>query len=640
NREEIQSKLNALIISEGDPAVQEQLKLTLNQLNSEIETMELEKASLEEKKKGIAVSEAEIAQGKSTLKAEMDKARTQLNQGENKLNESIDEFEKKREEAFNQASLDGVISKEMISGILTAQNFSMPSGYISSEGMDYLVKIGDKIENIDEIKNLMLFDTGEKAVGKIYLKDVADINNKDNSDKIYAKINGNNAVMLTFQKQSNFSTREVTANINEKMAKLTSENLGLFFTNLMDQGIYIDMVVSSVLKNVIYGGILAIVILLIFLRDLKPTLIIAVSIPISIIFAIAMMYFTGITINVISLAGLALGVGMLVDNSIVVIENIYRMRNEGESAKKAAVEGAREVAGALMASTLTTACVFLPIVFTKGLSRELFTDMGLTIAYSLFASLLVALALVPAMASGMLVNIKERGHNVLDKFIGVYEKALSWSLNHKSIVMVMALGLFLFSGYLAINMGTSFIPEMETPQMSLSLKMPEGSSLQDLRDMSDKVLDRIINIEGIETIGAFQNQMMGPARSNTETMSMYLILDEDQKINNKEIEKEIKKSTADLDCEISVATSNMDMSALGGTGIEVLVKGREFEDLREIALDISKILEDTEGTIDVSAGRDDKSREMKVIVDKEKAMEKGLTVAQVFKEINSVISGK
>lgn len=638
NKKELQTKLDELVENEAEPMAQEQLKLTLAELDSKIETAEIEKATLQEKKKELKIKEEEIVKGKVVLKQEMDKARTQLNQGESALNKNMDEFEKAREEAFKQASLDGVITKEMISGILTAQNFSMPSGYISSEGIDYLVKVGDKIKDIDEIKGLMLFDTGEKAIGKVYLKDVADINHKDNSNKIYAKINGNNAVMLTFQKQSNFSTREVTANINEKMAKLSSENEGLAFTNLMDQGIYIDMVVGSVLNNVLYGGILAIIILLIFLRDLKPTFIIAVSIPISIIFAIAMMYFTGITINVISLAGLALGVGMLVDNSIVVIENIYRIRNEGKSAGEAAVIGAKEVSGALLASTLTTACVFLPIVFTKGLSRELFTDMGLTIAYSLFASLLVALALVPAMASNMLGNIKKREHNVLDKFIKVYEKALGWSLNHKVIVVTVVLALFIFSGYLAINMGTSFIPEMETPQMSLSLKMPEESTFEDTISMSDKVLDRIIDIEGIETIGAFQSQGIEGLGSSSETMSMYLILDEDKKIDNKEIEREIKKSTADLNCEISIATSNMDMSALGGSGIEVLVKGREFDTLRDIALDISKILEDTEGTVDVSVDIDDKSKEMRIIVDKEKAMENGLTVAQVFKEINSVVS--
>ena len=166
----------------------------------------------------------------------------------------------------------------------------------------------------------------------------------------------------------------------------------------MDQGVYIDMIVNSVLQNLLYGAVLAIIILLLFLKSLRSTFVIACSIPISIMTALVAMYFSGITLNIISLSGLALGVGMLVDNSIVVIENIYRMRNEeGASAKAAAMKGAQQVSGAIMASTLTTICVFLPIVFTEGITRQLFVDMGLTIAYSLLASLLVALTVVPMM---------------------------------------------------------------------------------------------------------------------------------------------------------------------------------------------------------------------------------------------------
>ena len=201
------------------------------------------------------------------------------------------------------------------------------------------------------------------------------------------------------------------------MEELRVKYEGLNFTTLMDQGIYIGIVIDSVLDNLVYGGILAILILIVFLRDIKPTFVIALSIPISLIFAIGMMYFTGVTLNLISLAGLALGVGMLVDNSIVVIENIYRLRNEGMSPIKAAIEGAKEVGGAIMASTLTTVCVFLPIVFTKGISRQLFVDMGLTIAYSLLASLIVALSLVPSMASTILKNTKEKEDRLFDKFL-------------------------------------------------------------------------------------------------------------------------------------------------------------------------------------------------------------------------------
>lgn len=610
-------------------------------IESKIEGLGKEKANIEEKKKEINIQGEQIAKGKDTLTSEMNKARSKLVSGERTLNEKVAEFEKAREEAFEKASLEGVISKKMISGILAAQNFSMPAGYVSEKGTDYLVKVGDKIKNIDEMKKLLLFDTGEDGIGKIHLEDVADINYKDNSKDIYAKVNGNNAVILTFQKQSNFSTAEVSDSIREKMEKLSAENIGLNFTALMDQGVYIDIVVDSVLDNLIYGGILAILILLIFLRNIKPTFIIAVSIPISIIFTIAMMYFTGVTINIISLAGLALGVGMLVDNSIVVIENIYRLRNEGESSVKAAIEGAKEVAGAIFSSTITTVCVFLPIVFTKGISRQLFTDMGLTIAYSLFASLIVALTLVPTMASAMLKNTKEKEHRLFDKFIDVYEKILRWSLRYKAIIMISVVVLLGLSGFLTLSMGTSFIPEMETPQMSLTIEMPKGGTYEDTIAMSDIVVDRIIDIEGIETIGAFQNQGIGrfsSGISNKNSMSMYLILDENKKISNKEIEREIKRLTEDLDCHISVNTSNMDMTALGGSGIEVLVKGRELDILRDIAIDVSKILEDTEGTIEVSAAIDETSTEMRIIVDKEKAMEKGITVAQLFGEVNSIVS--
>ena len=180
---------------------------------------------------------------------------------------------------------------------------------------------------------------------------------------------------------------------------------------------YIDLVVNSVLSNLVYGAILAVIILLFFLKDIRPTGIIAVSIPVSVVFAIVLMYFSGITLNVISLSGLALGVGMLVDNSIVVIENIYRLRGAGYSVKDAAIDGARQMTGAIAASTLTTICVFLPIVFTTGITRQLFTDMGLTIAYSLLASLIVAVTFVPMVASKTFDHVSEKKNKTVEKII-------------------------------------------------------------------------------------------------------------------------------------------------------------------------------------------------------------------------------
>ena len=257
----------------------------------------------------------------------------------------------------------------MVSQILTAQNFSMPAGYVTEDNARYLVRVGDKFQNAEEMRDLVLFDMGLDGLEPIRLSDVADVITVDNSSEVYASVNGQPGVLLTMQKQTGYATSEVSDRILDYFDSAQKTDDGLHFTVLMDQGIYIDMVVNSVLENLMYGAVLAIIVLYLFLRDVRPTSIVACSIPISVLTAVVLMYFSGITLNIISLSGLALGVGMLVDNSIVVIENIYRLRGLGYSRKKAAVAGARQVAGAIMASTLTTICVFLPIVFTEG-SRD------------------------------------------------------------------------------------------------------------------------------------------------------------------------------------------------------------------------------------------------------------------------------
>ena len=612
----------------------------LDMVNSKIAQLNGQKATLEAQKAEIAQQEKQIEEGKAALEAQIAKAREELLAGQAELDKQMAEFEKAREEAYKKASLDGVITEEMISGILTAQNFSMPAGYVSEGDTDYIVKVGDKIKDIEELKELLLFDTGTEVVGKIYLKDVADIEYKDNSKETYAKVNGNDAVILTMQKQSNFSTAEVSDSIGEKIEEITKEHEGLTITPLMDQGMYIDIVIDSILNNLVYGGILAVLVLIIFLRDVKPTLIIAISIPISIVFAIAMMYFTGVTINIISLAGLALGVGMLVDNSIVVIENIYRLRDEGMSAVEASIHGAREIAGALLGSTLTTAVVFLPIVFTKGISRQLFTDMGLTIAYSLFASLIVALTVVPAITSNILERTKKKERNLFNRFLNSYERALRWCLKYKAVPIIFVVVMLGISAYFAYAMGSSFIPEMDSPQMSVTIELPEDSS-EDIYSITDTVMERIMDIDGIQTVGAFQGgAMIGFMSGNSDdnSMSLYIILEDEAVGNNREIERQIVKATEDLNCKVRVNTSAMDMTSLIGSGIEVIIKGRETDTLRQIAKDIAKMLEDIEGTVDVSDGIDKEAMEMRITVDKEKAMEKGLTVAQVFADINSKLS--
>ena len=616
-----------------------ELNSTKTVLSDNLKELEKSKDDLNNKKLELFSQEQQINQGKILLKTEFDKLEAELSNAKRQLEEGYVEFEKAREQAFNQANLDSIITKSMISGILSAQNFSMPAGYISDQDVDYLVKVGDRLASVEEMKSLLLFDTGEDAIGKIYLTDVADVNLLDNSSETYAKVNGNDAVILTMQKQSNYSTSDVSKNIRDKISDITSEYPDVNITTLMDQGVYIDIVIDSVLNNILYGAVLAILILIVFLKDIKPTIIIALSIPISIIFAMAMMYFSGVTINIISMAGLALGVGMLVDNSIVTIENIYRLRNEGMSPGRAAVIGAKEISGAITASTVTTASVFLPIVFTTGISRDLFTDMGLTIAYSLFASLIVALTLVPAMSASMLKNTKEKKYPLLNKLLTSYEVILRWTLRYKFVVMIFVIGLLGLSGYLAYSMGTQFIPDMEAPQISGNIVFDEEISPEEMEVKADEAVVRISEIPGVDTVGVFRGGSFGGfggSGNRGSQISMYIILEENSGIKNADIMVAVEEAGSEIGVQISVDNRNIDMAALGGSGIEVLVKGRDLNTIRELAYEVTDILNELDGTSDVSSGLDRQGVEIKVTVNKEKAMENSLTVAQIYSQISSI----
>ena len=561
--------------------------------------------------------------------AQLETAQAQLDQGKEQLSDA-------KEQAQEKADLNTILTSDMVKGILTAENFSMPAGYVTEEGKDYLVRVGDKVQDVESLGDLILMDLDIDGLPSIKLSDVADITVEDNSSEVYAKINGNPGVMLSVEKQTGYSTGDVTDKILKRMENLEKEEEGLHFTTLMNQGIYIDLVVNSVLENMIYGGILAIFVLLLFLRDIKPTFVIACSIPISVVAAVVLMYFSGVTLNIISLSGLALGVGMLVDNSIVVIENIYRMRGLGIPARKAAVEGAGQVAGAIASSTLTTICVFAPVVFTEGITRQLFVDMGLTIAYSLLASLVVALTLVPMMSAGMLRHSEAKQIKTLGKIQNLYENLILKALKQKRWVLLGALALFLGSMFLSISKGTEFFPSMESTQATITLTMEKGTPLEKTAAKSDEVIEKIEDLEDIETIGAMAGgSTMSLSGTSTNEVTMYLVLKEDKKLSGKQLEKEILKRTKDIkDCELSVSTSNMDMSALGGSGISIQIKGKDLETLQSVAADLAGKIEKVEGTQNVYDGMEETDAQYKIVVEKEKAMRNNLTVAQVFQEVS------
>lgn len=547
------------------------------------------------------------------------------------------ELEKAMDEAHSQIDLSQLLSMDTLSGILKAQDFSMPAGYVQKDGVQCLVGVGDEITSSDEINNLVLVDLGMPNLEPVKVSDVADVYMADDSDEIYAKINGNDGIMLVFSKQSSYATATVADNITDKFDSLSKDYDGLKFTVLMNQGDYIDLIIGSITSSLLWGALFAVIILFLFLKDLRPTFITLCSIPVSVIFAVVLMYFTGVSLNMMSLSGLAIAVGMLVDNSVVVIENIYRLKSKGESAIKAAVSGAAQVAGAITASTLTTICVFLPIVFVEGLSRELFTDMALTLGYSLIASLIIALTLVPAMSSKMLKNAKVKEHKFFDKFNGAYKKAVTWSLSHKAIVLILAVALLAGSCVGAISKGFVFMPEMDMPQLSATLEMPVGSTFEDTKTASDEAVKRIQSVDGVLTVGAMTggNDIMGMGEASATSVTMYIILDENTKREISDITKEINDKCSDLGGEFEAA-GVMDISSLmGGSGVSINIYGDDLDTLQQTAKEVAAKLSTVKGTENVLDGMEENDPELKITVDKEKAMLKGLTVAQVFADISA-----
>ncbi|MBR0118940.1 MAG: efflux RND transporter permease subunit, partial [Eubacterium sp.] len=390
---------------------------------------------------------------------EMSVAQAGLNSGAEQLKKAREEFNNTKKAAKEQMDLTKLLTKEMLENILKAENFDMPAGSVEESDASYLVKVGEKMTSEDDVNDLVLMDFDLEGLDPIKLSDVAEVKVTDNSDEVYTVVNGNPAVAVILQKQSGYSTGDVTDAVLERFETLKKEHPDLNVTVMMNQGIYIDLVVDSVVQNLLYGGLLAIIILLMFLWDLRPTFIVACSIPLSLVAAVAAMYFSGVTLNIISMSGLALGVGMLVDNSVVVIENIYRMRSAGLNVRSAAILGAKQVAGAIIASTLTTICVFAPIIFTEGITKQLFVDLGLTLAYTLLASLIIAMTLVPAMSSGMLRRQKDKNSRIITPIQNAYAAILRPMLKLKFLVILVAFGLLGLFAWLAVQSGTSMIPE-------------------------------------------------------------------------------------------------------------------------------------------------------------------------------------
>ena len=645
NLKELYDKLEGLDIDDlvggfiTDPeGTLKQLNDLLDTLKSSIEKLmkELESGKLEGDISDFLVQMMDGISQMTGAELQLSQAKSQIESGLKQLREAYDKVE-------SQTDLGGLLSITTVSGLLTAQNFSMPAGYIDdNSGVSYMVSVGQKFENSTELENMVLFDLGLEGIDPITLGDVATVVVTDDSDQLYTKLDDENGILLSFNKQSNYATAAVSNNLTDRFRELESQYEGLTFVPLMDQGDYIYLIVETILSSLLWGALFSVVVLFLFLRDWRPTVITLLSIPVSVIFAVVLMYFTGVTINMISLSGLAVSVGMLVDNSVVVIENIYRLRAKGATIVQAAVSGAQQVLGAVTASTLTTVCVFAPIVFVEGLTRQLFTDLALTITYSLLASLLVSLTLVPAMASGMLRREFVPKPGLLDKIYPAYRRAIAWSLDHKAGVLLLSLVLLVTTAWGAVSRGFTFMPEIDMNNLSVTVTMPEDITRAEAVDLADQVVERVMSVENIESAGFMMGSgdmgglSMASGDNGEFDVTGYLTMPEGT--FGSDAGKEIEALCADLPCKVTTAgvMSGM-MSYMTGTGVSLRVYGSDMESLQGAARSLGQRMEQVEGVQDVSDGLEDAAPALQVVVDRNKAMTKGITVAQIYMQVAAAL---
>ena len=574
---------------------------------------------------------------------QMTEADIQLKEAMTQIEDGLAQIKEAYKTIDEQTDVGGQLSMSTVSQLLTAQNFSMPAGYISdNDGVQYMVSVGDNVTSRQELEDMVLLDLGIEGVEPVTLGDVATVVVLDDADELYTRVNGENGILVTFTKQSNYATAEVSDNINARFAELETQYDGLSFAPLMDQGDYIYLIVETITSSLLWGALFSVVVLFLFLRDWRPTLITLISIPVSVIFAVVLMYFTGVTINMISLSGLAVSVGMLVDNSVVVIENIYRLRAKGATIVQAAVSGAGQVLGAVTASTLTTVCVFAPIVFVEGLTRQLFTDLALTITYSLLASLLVSLTLVPAMAAGMLRRDFAPKPGLLDKIYPAYRKAIAWSLDHKAGVLLLSLTLLVTTAWGAVSRGFTFMPEIDMNNLSLTVTMPEDTTREEAVALADEVMERVMSVDNIDAAGFMMGSgsMGGLSMTSTDNgdydVTGYLTMPEGT--FGSDAGKEIEALCADLPCEVTTTgvMSGM-MSYMTGSGVSLQVYGDDMEGLQTAAGALGRRIAEVEGIEDVSDGLEDAAPALQVVVDRDKAMTKGITVAQIYMQVAAAL---
>lgn len=614
-----------------------QLESAKSQLDSSKKQLDTAQEQIDDGWDKLADGQKQIEEGWDSLKD----GEKQLADGWNDYYDAVKNYEKQRLEATKKANANDLIKLETLAGIIYAQNFEMPAGYIDDkDDNSWLVKIGNDFDQVEDLNDVVLCNIHN--VGDVRLTDVADITVIDNSKDSYVRLGNRPGVILSIFKSSVAGTNDVSKVVEKNMAELEEKYPNIDIMVMMDQGDYINLIVKSVLQSMAIGAALAILILALFLKDFKPTMVVAISIPLSVLLAFIAMYFSNVSLNMLSLSGLALGIGMLVDNSIVVIENIYRLRGRGVAAPRAAVQGTKQVAGAIISSTLTTACVFLPMIYTTGLVKELMAPMCLTIVFCLLASLVVAMTVVPASASTVLRKSSPKDHPLFDKIQDMYGAALSFCLRFKAVPLLTAIALLALTGWLVVRMGIVMIPEMTMNQIQATITYPDEYDRDQCYELTDQAIERLLTVDGIGSMGMMAGGdttlMVGNISGSVNFRNMSLMaLTENEDAGAEEIKRimdDMEAAVADLGIDFEVATASGEMDTmLGGSGLSINVYGDDLEELSRITHEMMDIIDSIDGFTEISNGEEDADQVIQLNIDKNKAMSMGLSVAQIYQVI-------
>lgn len=613
----------------------QQLEDALSKVSELVQSTPTILSGLESAIAGLTQAQLEAAVQFSTASAQLSAAQAQLATARQ-------EYESARKKALENANLNSLLSVSTLSQLIYAQNFSMPAGYIDDQDDNsWLLKVGQEYTSVEDISGALLVRM--EGLGDVRISDVSTVTLIDNSGDSFTRLNGDRSVILSIYKNSVTGTNETANNCLAAFKTLEEKYEGTHILTLMNQGGYIEIIIRTVVSSMVLGALLAIIILALFLRDFKPTLVVGISIPLSVMFALVLMYFTNISLNMMTLSGLALGIGMLVDNSIVVMENIYRLRGRGVEAHRAAVQGTKQVAGAIISSTLTTVCVFFPLVFTQGMIRDLLLPMGLCIGYCLGASLIVALTVVPASASTLLRRAKPKAHPLFDRFQNWYGRVLGWCLDHKSVPLTASVALLAICIWAVVNMGIVLLPEMVGNQISVSLTTPAELSREESCDMAADVMELLLSVDGVDSVGVMDSAaasgLMG-GMSGQDTYGSYTFFiavpDDARSSEIQRITDNINQAAAKFTgCELEATAGGMsEMTAMLGSGLSLNIYGDDLDSMRTLSQELVEIVDQVEGYTDIQTSFSDEDPTIRLVIDRDAAMAKGLTVAQIYMSIS------